>query len=241
LGLPVDVVVAEDYPALIQAQVSGRVQYAIYSTTAYATAALSCACVVPLVAPTSGNGALGLRAVLVTRATGFTDIEQIASYRVAFSGVHDLAGLALPRAELVVAGRPMTGTEPFLVDAASPAAALEMLRGGKVDALFGWVETGLSKTPLPGAGTLANLAQLGVAEADFRIVWTSSLLRYGPHAIRSDIDPEVRRRLVPFLIGLRDSDAEVFDTLETHHLGGFSAVDANDYANAVDLVRNLSK
>ena len=51
LGIPVEIFVARDYAALIDAQASGRVDYAIYSTTAYATAQLLCSCVEPVVAP----------------------------------------------------------------------------------------------------------------------------------------------------------------------------------------------
>ena len=41
LGMPVEIFVARDYAALIDAQATNRVDYAIYSTTAYATARCS--------------------------------------------------------------------------------------------------------------------------------------------------------------------------------------------------------
>ena len=67
LGIPVEIFVARDYAALIDAQATARVDYAIYSTTAYATAALLCSCVEPVVAPVGEDGATGIVAVLVTR------------------------------------------------------------------------------------------------------------------------------------------------------------------------------
>ena len=67
LGIPVEIFVARDYAALIDAQATARVDYALYSTTAYATAALLCACVEPVAAPVSDDGATGIKAILVTR------------------------------------------------------------------------------------------------------------------------------------------------------------------------------
>src|SRR3954463_16119516 len=51
LGVPVDVLAARDYAALIDAEAAGRLDYAIDSTAAYATTALLCSCVEPIVAP----------------------------------------------------------------------------------------------------------------------------------------------------------------------------------------------
>ncbi|TIR66731.1 MAG: phosphonate ABC transporter substrate-binding protein, partial [Mesorhizobium sp.] len=47
LGMKVEFVVARDYAALIEAQASGRLQYAVYSALAYATASVRCGCVEP--------------------------------------------------------------------------------------------------------------------------------------------------------------------------------------------------
>jgi phosphonate transport system substrate-binding protein len=50
LGLEVEFFVASSYAALIDAQVSSRIEYAIYSASAYASAWQRCECVEPLVA-----------------------------------------------------------------------------------------------------------------------------------------------------------------------------------------------
>ena len=57
LGMKVEFVVAHDYAALIEAQANARIQYAVYSATAYATALERCGCVEPLVAPSASTGA----------------------------------------------------------------------------------------------------------------------------------------------------------------------------------------
>uniref|UniRef100_UPI0038B2F65B PhnD/SsuA/transferrin family substrate-binding protein n=1 Tax=Mesorhizobium neociceri TaxID=1307853 RepID=UPI0038B2F65B len=64
LGMKVEFVVAHDYAALIEAQANARIQYAVYSATAYATASERCGCVEALVAPVDADGATGIRSVL---------------------------------------------------------------------------------------------------------------------------------------------------------------------------------
>lgn len=237
LGVPVEVSVVSDYRELAEAQIGHAIDYGIYSATAYAAAVLSCDCLSPLVAPVSGNGALGIRAVLIAKHGGPADISAIGKYRVAVSGHDDVAGFLLPIAALRRVGIAATGAEPFLVHAGSASEAETLFLTGQVDAMFGWVETGIGRPPLPGAGTPDHLVAQGAADGTFRIVWSSELLRYGPHAIRRDLDPEVRRRLAPFLIGLKDTDPELFEILERTHTGGFASVNDGDYIAALDMLR----
>ena len=56
LGIPVEIFVARDYAALIDAQATARIDYAVYSTTAYATTVLLCGCVEPVAALDSVAG-----------------------------------------------------------------------------------------------------------------------------------------------------------------------------------------
>jgi phosphonate transport system substrate-binding protein len=240
LGVPVEFFVAEDYRTLIEAQSEKRIDYAIYSATAYATAAIACDCVAPLVAPSGSNGALGVRSVLIARPDRFSSLAEMSKHRIALAGRNDVAGFGLPLLSLRKEGLTLTGDEPFFVRAGSAEEARSLLLAGEVDAIFGWIETGIGKTPLPGSGTLEKLAETEAPADAFSIVWTSDLLRYGPHAIGKDLDPEVRRRLLPFLTGLRDTDPALFETLARFQLGGFVSVNEADYEIALELVREAS-
>ncbi|WP_274630483.1 phosphate/phosphite/phosphonate ABC transporter substrate-binding protein [Arvimicrobium flavum] len=240
LGVPVEFFVASDYRALIEAQASGRSHYGIYSASAYAAAALSCDCVSPLVAPTGSSGAVGIRSVLIARAGSMSAMSDISRHRVAVGGPDDVTGFLMPLAAMRREGVASTGGEAFLIRTASAEEAQARLLAGEVDAMFGWIETGVGKRPMEGSGTLEQLAAAGAGEGAFRVIWTSDLLRYGPHAIGKHLDPEVRRRLVPFLVGLKDSDPELFGKLERHHAGGFSSVKEADYETALELVRDMA-
>lgn len=240
LGMPVDFLVADSYATLIEAQQERRVDYGVYSATAYALAARACGCLSPVVAPTDANGALGIRSVLIVKTGLASGKDDLPKLRVAIGPPDDVAGHMLPLAELRRQGMAVTGEEAFFLHAASMEAAQKMFLDGEANALFGWIETGRSPAPLPDAGTPAALRSAGAADGAFAIVWTSDLLRFGPHAVRSDLDPEIRRRLVPFLVGLRDVDAALFEALEKRHSGGFVPVDDADYATARDMVETAA-
>ena len=68
----------------------------------------------------------------------------------------------------------------------------------------------------------------------------SGLLRYGPHAVRSDLDPEAKRRLTVFLTNLKSTTPDVYDLLESKHSGGFLTVSPKDYSAAEAIVRLVS-
>ncbi|MBN9551186.1 MAG: PhnD/SsuA/transferrin family substrate-binding protein, partial [Alphaproteobacteria bacterium] len=138
LGMKVEFVVARDYAALIEAQASGRVQYAVYSALAYATASERCGCVEPLVAPVDADGAVGIRSFLVTRDGRLPDIAAMASHRIAIAPADNVGGALLPLAALSAEGVKIAQDSPFLARAASATAAETMLSGGEADGLFGW-------------------------------------------------------------------------------------------------------
>jgi phosphonate transport system substrate-binding protein len=122
-----------------------------------------------------------------------------------------------------------------------------MLIDGQADALFGWVAAMPDgQTADPGSqpadpgGTVARLEAAGLSQTTLQVVWTSGLLRYGPHAVRSDLDPEAKRRLTVFLTNLRSMSPEVYDLLESKHSGGFTVAGPKDYAMAAAIVHLVS-
>ncbi|RUW24875.1 phosphonate ABC transporter substrate-binding protein [Mesorhizobium sp. M4B.F.Ca.ET.169.01.1.1] len=261
LGMKVEFVVARDYRALIEAQVEGRIQYAVYSAVAYATASERCGCVEPLVAPVDTDGAAGIRSLLVTRDGKVSDLAAMPGHRIAMAPADSVGGSLLPLAGLTAAGVGISEDSPYLVHAGTAAAAEAMLVDGEADALFGWEAALADGNPaaadsppaLPAGqpagagdhsadpnGTMARLEAAGVSKAALRIVWTSGLLRYGPHAVRSDLDPEAKRRLTVFLTNLKSMTPDVYDLLETTHSGGFTVASQKDYAMAAAIVRMVS-
>ncbi|PBC00551.1 PhnD/SsuA/transferrin family substrate-binding protein [Mesorhizobium sp. WSM3860] len=237
LGMKVEFVVARDYAALIEAQASGRIQYAVYSALAYATASERCGCVEPLVAPIDADGAAGVRSVLVTRDGKVPGLTAIASHRIAIAPADNVAGSLLPLTSLAGEGVQIAQDSPFLARAPSAAAAETMLGDGEADGLFGWQPVGADGQPTNTGGTIMRLEAAGVPKTSLRVLWNSAPLRYGPHAVRSDLDAEAKRRLAVFLTNLKSLTPDVYDLLEPTHSGGFELAVSKDYATALAIVR----
>jgi phosphonate transport system substrate-binding protein len=238
LGMKVEFFVARDYAALIEAQAASQLEYSVLSATAYATAFERCKCVEPLVAPVGEDGSVGIRSVLIARIGTLVSTTDLERYRIAILPPENIAGFQLPVSFLSLPTGPLTGSEPFLVHAESAVAAEAMLAEGKVDALFGWIPA-LPAGAAEGGGTLARLEAAGVPASDLLVIWKSDVLRFGPHAVRTSLDPEPKRRLSVFLTNLKESDPDQYELLEQHHLGGFEPASPADYAAALAVVRRL--
>jgi phosphonate transport system substrate-binding protein len=237
LSMPVEVFVARDLAALIDAQSNARIEYAVYPTTAYAITSRLCGCVEPLAAAIGVDGSTGLRTALVARSGKAGDMSELAGLRIAIPPSGAVAGNLLAREELTASGIDLSASGAVLVETEGAAAAERMFIDGSVDAILGWepaVPVGQSSD-----GTEARLVAAGVDAASLTVLWRSAPLRYGPHAIRVGLDPEVKAALVPFLTGLRDVMPEVYELLETQHGGGFLPVSQQDYATALGMVDNL--
>lgn len=241
LGMKVEFVVARDYAALIEAQASGRIQYAVYSALAYATASERCGCVEPLVAPVDADGAAGVRSVLVTRDGKVPGLTAIASHRIAIAPADNVAGSLLPLTGLAGEGVRIAQDSPFLARASSATAAEAMLGDGEADGLFGWEPVGADGQPTDTGGTILRLAAAGVPKTSLRVLWSSAPLRYGPHVVRSDLDAEAKRRLAVFLTNLKSLTPDVYDLLEPTHSGGFELAVSKDYATALAIVRRETR
>lgn len=240
LGMKVEFVVARDYAALIEAQADARIEYAVYSATAYATASERCGCVEPLVAPVDSDGAVGIRSVLLTRDDKVPDLAAMAGHRIVMAPSDSVGGSLLPLAGLAAEGVKVAEDAPFLTHASSAAAAEAMLVDGEADALFGWIPSAADDRPDIAGGTVARLEAAGLSKTALQVVWKSGLLRYGPHAVRSDLDPEAKRRLTVFLTNLRSISPDIYDLLEAKHSGGFTVARPQDYAMAAAVVRLVS-
>jgi phosphonate transport system substrate-binding protein len=228
LGVPVDIFVARDFAALIDAQANARVHYAVYSALAYALAWRRCGCVEPLAAPISRDGATGIRSLLVVAP----DMEKRQTpARIAFVP-GSLSSDFLPRlgsrdgAEKGRAAR----EDRFAVDSA--AEAERRFAAGEVDGLFGWAYQRVGGAT---GGTVDRLVAAGLDVDGFEVAWTSAPIRYGPHAVRVDLPDDLKQALTRFLTGMKQQQPDIYDLLEEERQGGFLRVSQSDYRSALDL------
>lgn len=236
LGMPVEILVVRDWPQLIDAHASARVNYAIYSAAAYAAAAELCECVEPVAAATDVDGATGLRSVVLARRGKVRSLANIIHVKVAAPGPDDLTGWMAPAALLAKEGVALKGDEAFLIRTATAAEAVERFRDGLADAVFGWERSDAAAGKPMAGGTAAD-----VAEVQTDILWRSPLIRFGPHAIQKSLDGEAKKELSTFLTGLHGSNPQAYDLLSQGHGGGFVAADDGEYSTVREIVSGTAR
>ncbi|KXF79033.1 hypothetical protein ATN84_04630 [Paramesorhizobium deserti] len=226
LGVPVDLVVLPDIPALIDAQATERIDYAMETSAAYAAAYLACECVEPLVAPVGTDGSLGIRSILLVRPG--VDAKDLKNAEIALPSDTAKAASLVPVSTYMLSGKEADAAHDKFINAGSLEKAEKLFASGKIDGFFGWVPAnGAEKQPQ--GGTLARLSEQGLGQDSYRIAWESSLLRYGPHAVRANLAPDAKLILRRFLVSLSTSDPETYDLIDRVHGGGFVAVGTHDY------------
>jgi phosphonate transport system substrate-binding protein len=243
LGMPVEIVILRDYPALIDAQVSSRIEYAIYSAASYATAWLLCECVEPLAAPVQTNGAAGIRSVLVMNAGAIFTRLDLNGIKIGIPGRDSISGFALPLAEYTVGTRALAADERFFSMFADTADMVSAFAGGRIDGFFGWVYADaagpVKGSGLMGTGTDAAFAVNGSA-VETKIPWTSNLLRFGPHAVRRNLSSEAKSALRSYLQGLDSEQIDILSLLPPHDVAAFIPVSQDEYRSAIAAVKSAA-
>jgi phosphonate transport system substrate-binding protein len=240
IGFPVELVPAVSYAALIDAQATDRVQYAIHSATSFVTAAAQCRCVEPLALPTAFNGARGFHSVILARAdSGVASPRDAAGKTLAVSSGDSVAGRLVPLKYLAREGIDPSTHFGSLVEASDPAAAIAALVAGNADLAVGW--SSLTGDPAAGYdfGVLTSLVQARLLSMDsVRIVWQSPLIPFGPHAVRNDVPEAFRTVLLSALTTIASAAPVAIDAVDRSPIGGggFVPVSASDYAVVADLI-----
>ncbi len=230
LSMPVEVLVARDYAALIESHLDGRIDYAVYTAPAYAAASIRCACMRPVAAPIGIDGSFGLRSVLIVRGSAGGD----APTAIAVGPDDSLATRLAPMAFWPGAANALGAGG--LVPTGTAGEAEAMFMDGAVDAYFGWVPArpGGEDEPLSG-GSIERLAAAGVDASGFDIEWRSVLLRYGPHAVRDTL-PQAQVEALQRLLSGVVADPDLNYYLERRHGGGFAAATQQDYLPVIEAL-----
>ena len=239
-GLPVEIVPAATYDTLINAQITGEIDYAIYSATAFATAVVKCDCVEAFAAPIAADGALGFHAVLVARAgDGTAGLAEAGGKRLGLGPKESVSGNLVPRHALRAEGIDPDTYFLSIETYPSPEDAVTGLLHGEVDLAAAWSSLTGREASGHSFGTFTQMVSEGTLSMDrIRVVWQSSLIPFGPHAIRSNLPPELKRILSGALLSMAGEDIEALDAVDRLGFGGggFATPDASLYASVIALV-----
>jgi phosphonate transport system substrate-binding protein len=238
LGLPVELVPAPTYSALVDAQAGSRNQYAIYSAASFATASASCRCVEPLALPTAADGSEGFYSILIAKADSpIRSLADAKGARIALAGEDSVAGRLVPLKAF--AGEGIVPSQYFsaVVDKPDPKSAIAALLAGEADLAVGWSSMTGDYATGYSTGVLAEMvASSDLTMDEIRVVWQSPLIPFGPHAVRSDLPPELKTLLSAALLAMATENPEALDAVDRSGGGGFVAADAALYAGMAELV-----
>ena len=230
LDMPVEIIALPDGRALIDAQIGGRVEYAIHSASAFAAAWVLCKCVEPIAVPRDADGALGFSAVVLARAGGPGSASQLAGRAVVVPGAEAFV-TRLTRFLLGERGIAMDGFR--LTVAADGTDAAMRFAAGEGAALIGWEPADAGRAPTRGTATL--LAERGVR--DHKTIWRSPVVPYGAHAVRTGLSGEAKLLIWEALQGLRETDRDAYEAAAPLQEGGFVQATRADYAPVIAMVR----
>ncbi len=231
---------SKTYGGLIDAEASGRVEYAIHSATSFAATEATCSCVEALAVPTAFDGSRGFYALLLARADGpIHSLADAKGTRLAIAAGDSLAGRLVPLKGLATEGIDAATYFSGTFTAAGPEAAVTALASGAADLAVAW--SSLAGDPAAGYsfGVLTAMVAKGALSMDqVRVVWQSRLIPFGPHAVRKDMAPELKTLLVDALEGLAGEAPDILDGVDRSALGGggFVPAEPGDYAVVEELV-----
>ncbi|MCB1489934.1 MAG: phosphate/phosphite/phosphonate ABC transporter substrate-binding protein, partial [Bauldia sp.] len=240
-GIPVEVIPVPTYEALIEAQASDRVDYAIYSATSFATAVAQCDCVTAIAAPIAADGALGFHSILLSASgSGITSLADARGKRIALTGAGSVAGRLIPEQAFTEEGIDPADYFSEVKTVADPEAAIRALLAGEVDVAVAWSSlTGDAASGYDFGALTQMVGEDDLSMYRVRIIWQSRLIPFGPHAVRSDLPEDLRSLLTHSLAAMARSDPAALDAVDRQSFGGggFATPDPSLYTVVMELVQ----
>lgn len=240
IELPVEIVPFPGYAALVDAHAAGRTDYAIHTALSYVATALRCRCVEPVAAPLAADGARGFHALLIARSgSGIESLRDVAGARLALTAEDSVAGHLAPLHALEGEGLDPESDLAAIIAAEDPEDALTMLFTDEADVAAAWSSLEGERATGYSFGALATMvASASLVMDEIGIVWQSPLIPFGPHAVRSDLPPELKILLLDALSSVGLEAPEILDDVDrsTHGGGGFARIEPDDYAFVEEVV-----
>lgn len=228
LGVHVELFPANSYDAMIEAQVSDRIQYGIYSASAYASAEIMCDCLEPIAAPTAEDGTNGYHAVLIARADSpYRSLTDSRGARIVAGPADSVAAHLVPFASFAASGIEAKDYFSNVFELPDAREAIAAVMQGQADLALAW--SSMQGDPSLGysAGVLTGMvAQGSLLMSDIRVIWQSDLIPYGAHAVRRDLPSDLKALVQEAILAMPDDDPIAADAVGRSAGGGL--VTANE-------------
>ncbi|PCI02773.1 MAG: hypothetical protein COB78_12370 [Hyphomicrobiales bacterium] len=236
LGMNVEIFPARNMSSLIEAHRGSRIEYAIYSASAYAATWILCECVEPLVLPLAVDQTATFRAVIISGPSGPGNLSDLKLENLAIPRARAVGAFEIAMYELEKQGVFPEGTTVDKVGS-SEQAVNAMLDGTSV-AMLGWSSMIGDRLSGYSRGSLKALAERNEGEATgYKIIWQSLDIPHSPHAIRKNLSSEAKRLLRETLQHMFSADPSAYDSIELDYGGGFEIARHGQFLSVLDFVR----
>jgi phosphonate transport system substrate-binding protein len=238
MEMPVELQTFSNGQDLVEAVAHHKLDYAIFTAATYAAAWRTCGCVEPVVAAKSIDGTAGVKSILVVRGDSpYQKPADLQGKTLVASDPRSVASRLVPFSELKAEGFDPATLFTRIDTVADPDAALLALLDRRADAAVAWSTLEGEEGEGYDRGALHDLVSRHLLDMHaIRIIWRSSLIPNGPHAVRNDLPLEIKNRLRDLLIDLIDNSPVAYEAVEPMFGGGFSPIGHSSYLPLLRLV-----
>ncbi|MXN66430.1 PhnD/SsuA/transferrin family substrate-binding protein [Stappia sp. GBMRC 2046] len=222
LGIPVNLVAYADLSSLQDALVTGKVDYAELSASAFAQAWKRCGCVEPLAVPAARGGESAYRAALiVANGSAYVTLEDLKGAKLGIGAEGSTTTRRLPFFAFRQIGMDPQKHFGELVEVDGPLDGAKRVMIGILDATLGWTGEG-DEVSDGGRGTVAEMEAGRLMEpGSLRIIWRSEPIPNAPHVVRRSLADKIKHRLKVHLLALDVEDPSAFFAIAPRQSPGF--------------------
>lgn len=225
----VEVRVASDYSAIIEAQANGDVQLSWTGPAGYATGwDISGGDVEPIAMDVSIDGDLGYKWVIAVKADSpYQTMQDLKGKTLGWSSPTSTSGYVLPMQYFRENGMVDANNEPVffgdLVQTGSHDNGLVSVIQGTIDATTNWYYS-------PKAGNHTRAAGNGTIDVkDLRFIYESSSVPNAPFVATKSLPAPMKNKMRECIINMHWADPAAFEKVAANAFGGFAVAVHEDY------------
>ncbi len=232
LGVKVTLRIANDYAAVIEGQRNGSIHIAGYGPASYARAFVTGVKTEPFCTTVNQDGSVGYYSVFYVRTDSpYQKIEDLKGKNLGLVDPNSTSGNNVPRFLLHKMHIVPETYFAHVTYAGSHENAVIALQQKTVDVAADWWNSDTDSN-------LTRMVTKGMAKKeDFRMILKSDLIPNSPYAYLSDMPAEAKAAIWKAFQEAPTKDKAAYDRLSDGKDREFKAVDAQYYAQVVELIK----
>lgn len=230
LGVPVKLRIANDYAAVIEGQVAGNIQIALYGPSAFARALMNGAKIDAFAMQVNKDGTKGYYSVLYVKADSpYQKIEDLKGKNLGLVDPNSTSGNNVPRFEMNKMGIKPEEFFSNVVYTGSHENAVIALQQGQVDGAFNWWND-------ENESMLRRMERKSMAKYDdFRIIFKSDQIVNSPFAMLNTLPAELQASIKDAFFSIEKNDPEAFRVMTDGEQQLWVPITNADYQVIIDL------